>query len=173
MFRIPHSSVRHGTPKSRHRHQFSLWVQHNCFCMLLYASWSLLTNTRPSHWKRLNLDSSLQSTIDQSTQAQSASAIVNCNLYCGGLPFNRGFIKAPCTTRPASLSLLRTVLFDAWVPFCIHPILTGGAVSLLFCSDCLTSSLSSLYVDILAFEHLYRILSSGVVELYSYYFSVK
>lgn len=44
----------------------------------------------------------------------------------------RSFFKAICATRPASLSRRLTVLFDAWIPFYIHPVLRCGTVSLLY-----------------------------------------
>ena len=78
-------------------------------------------------------------------QVQSSCAIANRNLFLRCTAVIKGFFKATCATRPAS-SRLRTVLFDAWMPTCIHPILKCGTVSLLFCCDCLTSSLSSLCV---------------------------
>ena len=47
--------------QSRHRHQITLWVQHNCFCMLH----ALFSSQTPDHrFERVILDSSLQSTID-------------------------------------------------------------------------------------------------------------
>ena len=120
-------------------------------------------NTRPSFWKRVNLDSSLQNTIDQSSQVQSTRAIASCNRFLRWPAVNRGFFKATCAKRPASLARLRTVLFDSLTPFCIHPILKCGTVSLLFCCDCLTTSMSSLCVDILRRPGLLASLQDPVI----------
>ena len=82
--------------------------------------------------------------MDQSTQVQSVCAIANCNLFLWGTAVNRGFCISTCATRPASLSRLEQccLMLELHSPFCIHPILKCGTVSLLFCSKCPATSLS-------------------------------